>query len=70
MENIDIKDFSSVSAVNDTDNILLARSGGSHGKMQLGISGIGYGIFGTVASYAYIEFIKNNNLFTISVIDI
>ena len=40
------------------------------GNMQLGISGIGYGIFGTVASYAYIEFIKNNNLFTISVIEI
>lgn len=40
------------------------------GNMQLGISGIGYGIFGTVASYACIEFIKNNNLFTISVIEI
>lgn len=37
MENIDIKDFSSVSAVNDTDNILLARSGGSHGKMQVSL---------------------------------
>lgn len=37
MENIDIKDFSSVSAVNDTDNILLARSGGSHGKMLVSL---------------------------------
>lgn len=40
------------------------------GNMQLGISGIGYGVFGTVASYAYIEFIKNNNLFTISTVEI
>ena len=37
MENIDIKDFRSVSAVNDTDNILLARSGGSHGKMLVSL---------------------------------
>lgn len=35
MENLDIKDFQSVSAVADADNVLLARSGGTHGKMRV-----------------------------------
>lgn len=37
MENIDIKDFSSVSAVNDTDNILLTHPGGNPGKMKVNL---------------------------------
>lgn len=37
MENLDIKDFQSVSAVADADNVLLARSGGTHGKMRVSL---------------------------------
>lgn len=37
MENLDIKDFQSVSAVSDADNVLLARSGGTHGKMRVSL---------------------------------
>lgn len=36
-EKIDIKDFPSVSGVNDNDNILLARSNGSAGKMLISL---------------------------------
>lgn len=34
---MDIKDFQSVSAVADADNVLLSRSGGTHGKMRVSL---------------------------------
>lgn len=37
MEDLDIKDFQSVSAVADADNVLLSRSGGTHGKMRMSL---------------------------------
>ena len=37
MENIDIKDFQSVSAVSELDNILLVQSSGTAGKMTVAL---------------------------------
>lgn len=37
MENIDIKKFTTVSSVADGDNVLLVRSGGSHGKIRMSL---------------------------------
>lgn len=39
MENIDIKDFQSVSAVSELDNILLVQSSGTAGKMTVALFG-------------------------------
>ena len=41
-----------------------------NGDMNISVSAIGYGLFGGVISYVIIDYIKSNDLFTISVVNL
>lgn len=72
-----------IHAVNDGNRLVVRETTGmnidllcfgalekENGDMQISVSAIGYGLFGGVVSYVIIEYIKSNDLFTITVVNL